>query len=328
MNCKNRIRELRKQKGVSQDELAKYLGITRQSISYYENGDRNPSKKIWKSLASFFNVSITYIQGETFNTDEIIEIIHEFYFQALKTENDPLEAAYSRSFVDGVNTYIKLTSKDKLPIDMYQTNHGNFELTDKIKSYWLKHFGKIINEPMFQNIPIGTNDYSNRNMKALVVSSFLIELNKETEKQRTNLTSLGAYFELNYFFEKELHDATVDKVKYLDLKNAKKAFNEYCDKLNEIRTKINEFEENDKYFDQYFSQFIRLARYVDKNNISRDNIIDEIVDRVENGDIELRDYMINHGNVNIIETCYRDFKKQNNEDVSKLNSYLHGYQYD
>lgn len=60
----NRLKELRQERGLSQDELAKCLGITRQSISYYENGDRNPSKKIWKSLADFFNVSVPYIQGE------------------------------------------------------------------------------------------------------------------------------------------------------------------------------------------------------------------------------------------------------------------------
>lgn len=331
MNNKNRIKKLRQLKKVSQSDLAKATGLTRQAISNYERGDREPKMETWQKFADFFNVSVLYVQGvkeKFFSIDEIVKIIHDFYFEALKTGNDQLGGAYSKSFVDSVNTYIKLTSKDKLPLDMYQSNDSNFELTDKIKSYWLKHFGEIINEPIFQSIPIGTNDYSKRNMKALVVSSFLIELNKKMEKKRKNLTSLGAYFKLNYGFEKELHDTTIDKIKYLDLRDAKNAFDKYCDRLNEIRTKIDNFKENDKYFDQYFSAFIKQARYADKDNISRNNIINEIVARVNNGDIKLRDYMINHGDVNIIETCYRDFKKQNNEDVSKLNSYLHGHPYD
>ena len=150
----NRIKELRKSHGLSQTELARETGISNQAVSFYENGKRQPKIETWQKFADFFNVSVPYVQGikeKFFSIDEIVKIIHDFYFEALKTGNDQLGGAYSRSFVDSVNTYIKLTSKDKLPLDMYQSNDSNFELTDKIKSYWLKHFGKIINEPIFQS---------------------------------------------------------------------------------------------------------------------------------------------------------------------------------
>lgn len=60
---KNRIQELRKQKGLSQRELAKKIGVSFQSISFYERGERTPKLETWIKLANFFNVPVSYIQG-------------------------------------------------------------------------------------------------------------------------------------------------------------------------------------------------------------------------------------------------------------------------
>lgn len=59
----NRIKELREKKGLSQIQLAKKTGISSQSISKYECGERNPKIEKWQKLATFFNVSIPYLQG-------------------------------------------------------------------------------------------------------------------------------------------------------------------------------------------------------------------------------------------------------------------------
>lgn len=61
----NRIEKCRKEKGLDQKQLAKHIGITQQSISLYETGKREPRKKTWQKLASFFNVSVPYLQGLT-----------------------------------------------------------------------------------------------------------------------------------------------------------------------------------------------------------------------------------------------------------------------
>jgi DNA-binding XRE family transcriptional regulator len=60
---KNRLRELRKIKKVSQDELANTLGISRQAISHYERGDREPKLATWQKLADYFGVSFEYLVG-------------------------------------------------------------------------------------------------------------------------------------------------------------------------------------------------------------------------------------------------------------------------
>lgn len=59
----NRIKELREKRGLSQAQLAQKTGISSQSISKYEHGERNPKIKKWQKLADFFNVSIPYLKG-------------------------------------------------------------------------------------------------------------------------------------------------------------------------------------------------------------------------------------------------------------------------
>ena len=59
----NRIKELRKRKGIEQKELAKSLGVTQQTISLYEKGSREPKLATWEKLADFFGVSLPFIQG-------------------------------------------------------------------------------------------------------------------------------------------------------------------------------------------------------------------------------------------------------------------------
>ena len=59
----NRIAELRKEKNLSQAELAKKTGLTRQAISLYEISKREPKLETWIKLADFFDVPVSYLQG-------------------------------------------------------------------------------------------------------------------------------------------------------------------------------------------------------------------------------------------------------------------------
>jgi putative transcriptional regulator len=55
---KNRIEEIRKEKGIRQDELGKMLGVSRQTISSLENGRYNPSIMLAHKIAVLFGMSI------------------------------------------------------------------------------------------------------------------------------------------------------------------------------------------------------------------------------------------------------------------------------
>ena len=58
-----RLRALRKRKGLSQTEVARILGITRTAYNKYESGASAPSRKL-RELAQLYHVSTDYILGE------------------------------------------------------------------------------------------------------------------------------------------------------------------------------------------------------------------------------------------------------------------------
>lgn len=58
---KNRLEELRKQKGIKQEELAAILEVSRQTIGSLENGRYNPSILLAFKLARYFEISIEEI---------------------------------------------------------------------------------------------------------------------------------------------------------------------------------------------------------------------------------------------------------------------------
>lgn len=63
METKEVILKLRTQKGLSQDELAEKLFVTRQAVSRWENGDTIPNTETLKQLSILFDVSINTLLG-------------------------------------------------------------------------------------------------------------------------------------------------------------------------------------------------------------------------------------------------------------------------
>jgi putative transcriptional regulator len=55
---KNKIEEIRKEQGILQDEMAKALGVSRQTISSLENGRYNPSILLAYKIAKYFGMTI------------------------------------------------------------------------------------------------------------------------------------------------------------------------------------------------------------------------------------------------------------------------------
>lgn len=60
-----RLKELRKQRGISQNELSKYIGVSKSSVNMYERGEREPSFETLEAIADFFNVNMDYLLGRS-----------------------------------------------------------------------------------------------------------------------------------------------------------------------------------------------------------------------------------------------------------------------
>lgn len=55
------LKKIRKQKKLSQFQVALDLDISREAISYYENGKRSPDVEMLVKMSEYFNVTIDYL---------------------------------------------------------------------------------------------------------------------------------------------------------------------------------------------------------------------------------------------------------------------------
>ena len=55
---KNKIEDIRKERGIRQEEFAKAMGVSRQTISSLENGRYNPSILLAYKIAKYFEMTI------------------------------------------------------------------------------------------------------------------------------------------------------------------------------------------------------------------------------------------------------------------------------
>lgn len=92
----NRIKQLRLQKGLKQEVLAKKLGITQQMVSLYEKNINEPDIETIKKLSEIFNCSIDYLLGRYANNDS-------------DSENKEI-------FANNLKYYMKLNNKTRLDV--------------------------------------------------------------------------------------------------------------------------------------------------------------------------------------------------------------------
>ena len=85
MDFGTRLKILRKQAGLTQQQLATQLGITKSVVSFYELQERSPSPEVLIKLASIFHVSADYLLG--LDARETIDVsdLDEKDIQAVRT---------------------------------------------------------------------------------------------------------------------------------------------------------------------------------------------------------------------------------------------------
>lgn len=99
----NRLKFLRNQKGESLDKIAKYLNVTVQTISNYENEKREMTPSTIIKLADYFNVSTDYLLGKTDIKNpgkQIDDVLNEAMIGMSAEEYEKLSEAQKKQIKD------------------------------------------------------------------------------------------------------------------------------------------------------------------------------------------------------------------------------------
>ena len=132
MEFKDILKQLRKSKGIRQDQLADVLGVERSSISKWERGANNPTSIMMQKIANYFDVSIDYLTGRKIEdnsfssykrNEQSIRLLHSFA---------QLNSIGKKEAIKRVDELLQIPkyankSADTMPI----AAHTDAEITDK-----------------------------------------------------------------------------------------------------------------------------------------------------------------------------------------------------
>ena len=105
-----RIKQLRKKKGISQSELAELIGVKTNTVSTWERGTRKPDFEALNLLSNYFEVSFEYILGSSDKEEaRVVPTQDELDELALSALADEL--------YDNVKKYTMLSNKSQKMID-------------------------------------------------------------------------------------------------------------------------------------------------------------------------------------------------------------------
>ena len=77
MALSEKLYELRKKSGLSQEQLAEQLGVSRQAISKWESGKSVRESDTLVSISQYFNVTLDYLMKDNIPTSEAVRNIEE-----------------------------------------------------------------------------------------------------------------------------------------------------------------------------------------------------------------------------------------------------------
>ena len=117
----NRLKELRKKRKLTQQQLAEYIGVTKRTIVAWAREERDIKPQTSRELASFFGVSIGYLLGFTdieqqYDDENILEFNDEFVFGTTSQKRKKDE--YNRD----LSLFIEFLRKTKIVISDSQIN--------------------------------------------------------------------------------------------------------------------------------------------------------------------------------------------------------------
>lgn len=136
----NRLKELRKEKKLSQKEIAKEMSISEKTLSRWENGESQIKPEKAQQLADYFGVSVGYLLGysDFIDTQELVK----------KTlENYPVDKAWKVSSV--------VSQFGELPLEKIKTTYGEALSSSLMEFLGLLSFNYKEMETLYKFLALG-----------------------------------------------------------------------------------------------------------------------------------------------------------------------------
>ena len=112
-----KLSDLRRNKAISQQSLADYLGVGKSAISMMENGQRAASADVLISLANYFKVPVDYLIGQGLYGKE--DIIEQHFSEIIKISKDWFAGYFNDSFWDMLSA-ADIITKIQILSDLYK----------------------------------------------------------------------------------------------------------------------------------------------------------------------------------------------------------------
>ncbi|WP_270743799.1 helix-turn-helix domain-containing protein [Streptococcus infantarius] len=146
----NRLKELRKEKGLSQQALANELGVHYRTLQNWENGKSNIKPEKAELLADYFGVSVPYLLGYDTKT---LANKQQLYLQKLKSiALDPKPEKFEEQMAE-LKNILPASDKGRL-------KYGNYLSDDKITEYEKKVYEKYQRIGKQENVTLSVPDLS------------------------------------------------------------------------------------------------------------------------------------------------------------------------
>ena len=107
----DRLKELRENRKLLQEPIAKHLGVTKSTFSRFETGVRQPDASMLVKIADYFNCSVDYLLGRvddpTMTHEEYIKVAQEKYKFIGDVFTEELLQSLSQERLEKIVNYIK-----------------------------------------------------------------------------------------------------------------------------------------------------------------------------------------------------------------------------
>lgn len=191
-----RIKELRKKKKVTQQEVAEAIGITRRGFQKWENGESQIKSNNAKQLADYFGVSVGYLLGNDEVPKNLIEELElQLDYVLTQTEKEDLE-----NNPELKNHYLSIV-RDRLLNNQRKEVEKTAQAFDKDFIRLLKEYSIYLSDNQIEQIKELMKTMSSINNKYLMVTmagGYFEQMKSEKENEFKELFKYSKIWQENY----------------------------------------------------------------------------------------------------------------------------------